>query len=87
MTARAPWFCPSCQKHHGPHVDTCPGGTGGIGMQPPTLTIPFIQPAPPSPYPTIPWVPYEPTTCTMEVVPDPNTWMQNATFSNTTAVQ
>lgn len=19
------WFCPSCQKHHGPHVDTCPG--------------------------------------------------------------
>lgn len=28
MTARAPWFCPSCQKHHGPHVDTCPDGGG-----------------------------------------------------------
>jgi len=19
------WFCPSCQKHHAPHVETCPG--------------------------------------------------------------
>jgi len=22
---RAAWYCPACQKHHGPHVDTCPG--------------------------------------------------------------
>lgn len=21
---RAAWFCPSCQKHHAPHCDTCP---------------------------------------------------------------
>jgi hypothetical protein len=21
----APWFCPTCQAYHGPHVDTCPG--------------------------------------------------------------
>jgi hypothetical protein len=86
MTDRAPWFCPSCQKHHGPHVDTCPGGGGGIGAQPPILTIPFIQPVPPS-YPPTPWVPYDPSMCTTTVVPYPNTWMQNATFSNTTAVQ
>jgi hypothetical protein len=25
VTDRKPWFCPSCQKHHAPHVDTCPG--------------------------------------------------------------
>jgi len=23
------WFCPACQKHHAPHVDTCPSGAGG----------------------------------------------------------
>jgi rubrerythrin len=21
----AAWFCPACQKHHAPHVETCPG--------------------------------------------------------------
>lgn len=30
MTTRQAWFCPSCQKYHAPHVETCPGGTGGI---------------------------------------------------------
>lgn len=25
MTARSAWFCPACQKHHAPHVETCPG--------------------------------------------------------------
>ena len=25
MSDRAAWFCPSCQKHHAPHCDTCPG--------------------------------------------------------------
>ena len=23
------WFCPSCQKYHAPHVETCPGGGDG----------------------------------------------------------
>lgn len=23
---RAAWFCPSCNAHHAPHVDTCPKG-------------------------------------------------------------
>ena len=30
MTTRQAWFCPSCQKYHAPHVETCPGGTGGV---------------------------------------------------------
>jgi hypothetical protein len=30
MTRNA-WYCPGCQKHHAPHIDTCPGGnTEGI---------------------------------------------------------
>lgn len=30
------WFCPSCQKHHGPHIDTCPGfGFDGFPPQTP----------------------------------------------------
>lgn len=24
------WFCPACQRHHAPHVDTCPGGIGAF---------------------------------------------------------
>ena len=30
--SREAWFCPSCQKHHAPHVETCPGGTGGFKL-------------------------------------------------------
>jgi hypothetical protein len=33
MSAAA-WFCPSCQKHHAPHCDTCPGGGVKIGIVP-----------------------------------------------------
>jgi len=42
MTREA-WFCPSCQKHHAPHCDTCPGGTGGIEALP-TTPWPVVQP-------------------------------------------
>lgn len=33
MHIRTAWFCPSCQKHHAPHIDTCPAGSlhGGLG--------------------------------------------------------
>lgn len=24
---RSAWFCPSCQRHHAPHVETCPNGS------------------------------------------------------------
>lgn len=24
MTDRQAWYCPSCQKHHAPHCDSCP---------------------------------------------------------------
>lgn len=30
MTREA-WFCPSCQKHHAPHVETCPAPVDLIG--------------------------------------------------------
>ena len=30
---RTAWFCPACQKHHAPHVETCPGGAG-LGLAP-----------------------------------------------------
>lgn len=29
MSERTAWFCPSCQKHHAPHVETCPGPAKG----------------------------------------------------------
>lgn len=47
----AAWFCPSCQRHHAPHVETCPGGTGGIDTDP--WGIRFL------PHFT-PWRPYDP---------------------------
>lgn len=40
MSERQPWFCPACQKHHGPHVDTCPIPADAIG----TKYLPPIQP-------------------------------------------
>jgi hypothetical protein len=43
MVAEA-WFCPACQKHHAPHVETCPAGTlqGGVDYRKPG----FFDPAP-----------------------------------------
>lgn len=33
---RKAWFCPSCNKHHAPHVETCPAGSDpwGLGQLP-----------------------------------------------------
>jgi hypothetical protein len=50
MIDRKAWFCPSCQKHHAPHCDTCPEV---VQVRPlPGITVPFIPPSLP-PY----WVP------------------------------
>lgn len=46
MSERAAWFCPSCQKHHAPHVDTCPGPILASG--PPTF-VSYPQPTTASP--------------------------------------
>lgn len=35
MTKQA-WFCPSCQRHHAPHVETCPKPVDLIGYPLPT---------------------------------------------------
>ncbi len=40
MSERKAWFCPSCQKHHGPHVDTCPSGEGGTDFKQPVVPFP-----------------------------------------------
>ena len=37
---RKAWFCPSCNKHHAPHVETCPGPVDAIG----TLRMPYFGP-------------------------------------------
>lgn len=51
MTLRAAWFCPSCQRYHAPHCDTCPApaqiGTG------PLYPAPWLQPS--TPLPPQPW--------------------------------
>lgn len=83
MTARAPWFCPSCQRHHGPHVDTCPGPKLSDPYAPP---VPFVPSLPPA-YPPTPWVPYEPAMCTVTVLPDPNVVLCNGTYSVATGLQ
>lgn len=43
MSAAA-WFCPSCQKHHAPHVDTCPSALPPVSFDPFRFT-----PFPPKP--------------------------------------
>lgn len=45
----AAWFCPSCQKYHAPHVETCPGGTGGVKTIMPNTVIPGVLPYRPVP--------------------------------------
>lgn len=60
---RKAWFCPSCQKHHAPHCDTCPGVAGALPG--PAPVVPGITPDEPPrewhPGPTSdPWVPYWP---------------------------
>lgn len=45
---RKAWFCPSCQKHHGPHVDTCPGPVDAVSDR----TMPVV-PRPSYPNPAI----------------------------------
>lgn len=64
---RKAWFCPSCQKHHGPHVDTCPGVSGAQPAPAPGNPVVIPQPMPyrrePQPWET-PWMPYWPqVTC------------------------
>lgn len=50
MTREA-WFCPACQKHHAPHVETCPGPGPGTGTKPMETVVPVLpswiyQPSP-----------------------------------------
>lgn len=51
MSERTAWFCPSCQKHHAPHVETCPGPVDAISRIP----LPTYPAAPGTPaYPRFP---------------------------------
>jgi len=64
---RKAWFCPSCQKHHAPHVETCPAPTGAQPAPAPAIPgiIPYQPPREWYPDPTgTPWKPYwTPVTC------------------------
>lgn len=40
---RTAWFCPSCQRHHAPHVETCPATNISTG-----LPMPVFQPKHPT---------------------------------------
>lgn len=33
------WFCPSCQKHHAPHCDTCPGLVDLVSQPLPSIPV------------------------------------------------
>ncbi len=41
MTERKAWFCPTCQRHHAPHVETCPGPVDAVSniRIPPSITF------------------------------------------------
>lgn len=71
---RTAWFCPACQKHHAPHVETCPGPVDARPL--PGITVPPIHPAIPQhwePVPGTPCSPYSPIVTCIGVPPDPNT--------------
>ncbi len=38
------WFCPACQKHHAPHVETCPAPVDLISKD----RMPVLPSIPPS---------------------------------------
>lgn len=68
MTRQA-WFCPSCQKHHAPHCDTCPGPSGQV-------VTPGVSPAVSPPNWTgtpLPTQPYSHSTATWKY--DPNNFI------------
>lgn len=56
----AAWFCPACQKHHAPHVETCPGTVTevrpipGVNIWPSNVRVVEYRPDPIGE----PWVPY-----------------------------
>jgi len=39
---RKAWFCPSCNKHHAPHVETCPGSSDPWGIDQLPRLKPYI---------------------------------------------
>lgn len=54
MNVKQAWFCPACQRHHAPHVDTCPERHTAAPSGP---VLPY-QPYVPPPIYTVPaWPP------------------------------
>lgn len=54
----AGWFCPACQKHHAPHVETCPAPVEvrpipGVNVWPTTVIPPASPAISPALYPQI----------------------------------
>lgn len=76
---RTAWFCPACQKHHAPYVETCPGP---VDVRPlPGITVPDTYPVMPRYWeprlPDAPWSPHYPVVTCLEVRPDENTIVMN----------
>lgn len=68
---RSAWFCPACQKHHAPHVETCPRPVDAISTTP-MPTYPF-----PGSTGDVPFR-WDPNQCgSITIQPDPNKWVRN----------
>lgn len=77
MTKQA-WFCPACQRHHAPHVDTCPGQFAALPVLPFQPFVPVTFPYPGTAGDTPPLPPWPTTTCgSIEVKTDPNMMVIN----------
>lgn len=76
MTERQAWFCPACQRHHAPHVDTCPGQFAAYPVLPyqPFVPVTFPYPCTAGDTPLYPW---PNTTCGVTCISDPNMMVIN----------
>lgn len=76
MSIPQAWFCPSCQRYHAPHVETCPGDHQGvvIGIHPWIPAREYREPHQWVPETYCPHVPpfYVTSSGGITVEPDPN---------------
>ena len=75
---RQAWFCPGCQKHHAPHVETCPVPVDAVSDKRfgPASGLPDLSPLIPcAPLWTV--GPVRPQSFGIIVKPDPRQQIQN----------
>jgi hypothetical protein len=80
MTERQAWFCQACQRHHAPHVETCPGQHVAAPRGP---VLPYTPYVPPAVYTVPKWPtdtlrpPFDITCATAAVKSDPSMVLVN----------